>query len=113
MKSVTNEKTFKSKECNITYAVLSGGNNNFSLATNETYIGGNVHSNGGFTYQGTTLTIEGILETVSNIEIRTSSGTDCEKVEKKQENAASLSILDLSKGIKDKLKERGDPIYGL
>ena len=85
----------------LSYAVLSGGNNTFSLATNETYIGGNVHSNGGFTNQGTKLTIEGILETVSNIEIRTSSGTDCEKVEKKQENTASLSIPDLSKGIKE------------
>ena len=91
----------------LSYAALSGGNKNFSLATNETYIGGNVHSNGGFTYQGTKLTIEGILETVSNIEIRTSSGTDCEKVEKKQENTASLSIPDLSKGIKEKLKEEG------
>ena len=91
----------------LNYALFTSGEETLSLYTGETNIYGDVHSNEGFYYQGTSIKVDGTLEAAGSIDLKTASGEDCQKVEKQQENVESLEMPDITKEVYAYCKENG------
>ena len=91
----------------LNYALFTSGDQILSLYTNETNIKGSVHSNKDFYYQGTTLSIDGVLEASGNIDLKTSSGKDCCKVSAQKEQEEKLSMPDITKEVTEYIKANG------
>lgn len=91
----------------LNYALFTSGDQTLSLYTFQTNITGSVHSNKDFYYQGTTLSVDGMIETAGNIDLRTSSGKDSCRVSSKKEQAEKLAMPDITKEVSGYLRENG------
>ena len=90
------------------YALFTGSNEaNTILYTNNTTVNGDVHSNSSFYYQGNVLKIDGVCETVGNINAYLSSGSGS-YINEKEENTDSIEMLDITDKIKEQISEISD-----
>ncbi len=90
------------------YALFTGSNEaNTILYTNNTTVNGDIHSNSSFYYQGNFLKIDGVCETVGNINAYLSSGSGS-YINEKEENTDSIEMLDITDKIKEHIAEISD-----
>lgn len=87
--------------------VFSGSDNGISLYTCKTNIAGDIHTNGNFTYQGTTLDIQGNLRTAGNISVQTSSMEGARKIQSSSEGAALQEMPDITREVSRHIRETG------
>ncbi|WP_455716559.1 cellulose binding domain-containing protein, partial [Anaerosporobacter sp.] len=87
------------------YALYAGGSQNLSLYTYKTSITGDVHTNKDFYYQGTSLEITGELEACGAITTNTSSQEGSLQIGKKEENATSIDMPDITKEVYEHIKD--------
>ena len=99
--------TIPEKWKGLNYALFTSGDETLSLYTNETNIYGDVHSNKGFYYQGTSIKVDGTLEAAGTIDLKTASGKDCQQVGRQQEKAESLDMPDITQEVYAYCKEKG------
>ncbi|MBQ4284009.1 MAG: cellulose binding domain-containing protein, partial [Lachnospira sp.] len=78
------------------YAVFTSGSNGLTLDTNTTRIGGSVHTNQAFFYQGNTISIDGVLKAAKGITINTSSGTNTISIKSRRENVPEVVMPDIT-----------------
>lgn len=98
---------FPEKWKGMNYTIFASEETDLSLYTYKTNVTGDVHSNGGFKYQGTTLNVQGCLSAGKNIQIQTSSMEGAKTVTKEVENSTKISMPDITKEIRDHIKEHG------
>lgn len=98
---------FPEKWKGMNYTVFASEETDLSLYTYKTNITGDVHSNGDFKYQGTTLNVQGCLSAGSNIQIQTSTMEGAKNVTKEVENSTKISMPDITKEIRNHIKEHG------
>lgn len=91
----------------LNYALFTSGDQTLSLYTGQTDITGSVHSNKDFYYQGTSLSVDGVLESAGRIDLKTSSGGECCKVSSQKEQAGQLAMPDLTKEVSGYVREKG------
>ena len=90
------------------YALFTGSNEaNTILYTNNTTVNGDIHSNSSFYYQGNVLKIDGVCETVGNINAYLSSGSGS-YINEKEENTDSIEMFDITDKIKEHIAEISD-----
>ena len=99
--------TIPEKWSGLNYALFTSGDETLSLYTNETNIQGDVHSNKGFYYQGTTISVDGTLEAADTIELMTSSGADSQKIGGRAEHTGTLAMPDITKEVYEYCTENG------
>ena len=99
--------TIPEKWKGLNYALFTSGTETLSLYTNETRIYGDVHSNRDFYYQGTSIKVDGTLEAVGSIDLKTASGADCQQTGRQQEKAGSLEMPDITKEVSAYCRENG------
>ncbi|MDE6627581.1 MAG: cellulose binding domain-containing protein, partial [Lachnospiraceae bacterium] len=103
----TGSHTLPEKWRGLNYALFTSGDETLSFYTNETNIYGDVHSNKGFYYQGTSVKVDGTLEAAGIIDLKTASGKDCQQIGKQQEKAESLDMPDITNEVYAYCKEKG------
>lgn len=99
--------TIPDKWKGLNYALFTSGEQKLSLYTAQTNITGSVHSNKDFYYQGTTLSVDGVLEAAGDIDVKTASGEDCCKISYEKEQAETLAMPDITKEVSAYVKENG------
>ena len=91
----------------LNYAMFTSGEEALSLYTNTTSITGSVHTNEDFYYQGTSLKVDGVLESAKGITLNTASGAENLQISSKLENAEVISMPDITEELSAYVKENG------
>lgn len=89
---------FPEKWKGLNYALFTAAEGDLSLYTCRTNVNGDVHTNGNFFYQGTTLSVQGNLEAAEKIRLNTSSMENACLVSQKSEGADSVPMPDMNCG---------------
>lgn len=98
---------FPEKWVGLEYAIFTSTTKNLSLYTNQTYINGDIHTNGSFCYQGTSLQVNGTIEAAQKITANTSSMDGALKVTKKEEGSKIIEMPDITSEVSSYARENG------
>ncbi len=91
----------------LNYTLFTSGDSDITLHTGQTDITGSVHTNQNFSYQGSSLKIDGTLEAAKGITIKTSDNKDSLMVTSKKENAEIIDMPDVTKEMSEYAREHG------
>lgn len=106
-KSNTKTSRFPEKWKGLEYALFTSSTQDLTFYMYQTYIKGDVHTNGNFFYQGTTLQVDGTVEAGQKFVTNMTSEEEDLKIGKKVENAEQIGMADVLAEVSAYAEENG------